>query len=151
MTRWFVGTNNYYYEGSISLEEAPWYIFAIEYIMDIICHYFPQIPLPKIKIKRNGEIYTLNEYYGTTADLFHLYIHLPIFKWLYKNITNTHLRFPFQMLQEYFPDKISYTDFSDFEESVKEIDENKKYSEEVYEEFKLIYEKLNIYKMENKK
>ncbi len=149
MTRWSIGTNSYYYEGSILLEEAPWYVFLIEYLIDIVCNYFPSIPLPNIKIKRYNETYTLKEYYGTTFDLFHLYIHMPIFNWCYSKIKYKDIKFPYQMLEEYFSDKIEKTDFLDYdEESIKKIEENKKYSEELYEEFKVIYEKLRIF--ENK-
>lgn len=62
MTRWGIGTNNYHFTSSIILEEAPWYIFAIEFCIQWICHFMPPIPLPKIKIKIDGEIEKLTSF-----------------------------------------------------------------------------------------
>ena len=146
MTRWFIGTNNYYYEGSIILEEGPWYVFFIEQIMNLICHYVPMIPLPKIKIIRDNEETNLNEYYGTINDLFHLYVHDKIFKWCYNRIKMTFVRFPYQMLDEMFPGKVVDDNDFDDEEMKEEVKKNKEISDQVYKEFKVVYEKLKICK-----
>lgn len=142
MTRWSIGSNNIYFSASIYLKEAPWYIFLIDSISAFICHWIPRIPLPPIKIKRDNEIYKLGEYYGTIGDLFHLYIHMPIFNWCYRKIKETNIRFPYQMLDELFPNELLKDKYSDDEELKDEIKINKEVSEKVCEEFKIIYDKL---------
>ena len=50
MRKWSIGHNDCYYTSNLWLEEAPWYVFAIDYCMNYICSWIPAIPLPKIKI-----------------------------------------------------------------------------------------------------
>ena len=139
MKRWSIGANNYYFSASIYLEEAPWYIFMIEYSIQYICHYFPRIQLPNIKIIRDNEEYTLRSYYGTTGDLFHIYICTKIFNWCYDRIKLKTFEFPFEMLKNEFPDlfKDAYEYFDE-----KEVKDNLEYSMKIKEEFDVVYNKL---------
>lgn len=143
MRRWFIGTNNFYFVGSIYLEEAPWYIFALESGILKICDYFPRIPLPKIKIVRENEKTTLREWYGSTHDLFHIFICSPITDWCYKKIEIKSFSIPYEMIKEKFPKEIDNLDIpfdDDFEKNL--IEENKKYSELIGSYFKEAYIKL---------
>lgn len=150
LRKWSIAHNNMFFTATLILEEAPWYVYMIDSIFNFLCHYFPNIPLPKIKIKVDGEKYTMREYYGTTGDLFHLYIHDPIIHWFYKRIKETHVHLPYQYLQTNFPEDVQNPEeyFSVDpeigwgEEDVKKIKENRKYSDEVYKEFAEAWKKV---------
>mgnify|MGYP001024237259 CR=1 FL=1 len=146
MRRWSTGTNDYYFTAGIFLEEAPWYIFFIENVIMWICHtLIPRIPLPNfIKIKREGEEYTLRSWYGTTADLFHIYVCCPITEWCWKKIKHYDIEVPYRMLREMIPDSIDPNDNMDRDlEEMYIIADNKRYSDKIGDEFKEVYDKLN--------
>jgi hypothetical protein len=141
MTRWSIGRNNYYFTGCVFLEDAPWYIFTIEYIIQTICDWFPPIPLPKfIKITRDNEKYTLREWCGTTQELFHIYVCSEVFQWCYSKINSRIIEFPYNMLKEQFPEHFE----DEFETEIinREIEEHKEYSSSIEKEFKAVYDKL---------
>jgi len=145
MRQWSIGTNDYYYTGSIWLEEAPWYIFALGSFIQWICYFFPRIPLPKIKIIREGEETNLKDWYGTTGDLFHCFICDPIFGWCWGKIKSTYIEFPYLKLKEEFPEMFKdenniWDDQSEEEKLVRE--KNSEYSKKVGEEFNIYYKKL---------
>jgi len=140
MRRFAIGTNHYYFTATIYLEEAKWYIFTLEKIMDFICHYMPRIPLPKIKIIREKENYTLRSYYGTIADLFHVYIHMPIFNWCCNKTEAVPINFPYNKLKELFPK--DFENLYSAEEIDEEIKENKYFSEIVQRQFNIAYDDL---------
>lgn len=140
-TRWSIAINNYYFTGSIVLETASWYIFAIENIIQIICSYIPRIPLPKsIKIKRDDEIYTLREWYGDVQQMFYSHVFMKVSEWCYKRIDFQYISFPFNMLKEQFPEY--FLDMEDFQFPEKEIEDNRVYAESIEKKFKTIYKKL---------
>ena len=146
MRRWSIGTNDYYFTSSIYLQEAPWQIFAIERIMDFICHYFPRIPLPEIKIIRHSEKYTLRSYYGTTGDLFHVYVHDPVFQWCCRKIKEESIHFPFEELKKLFPNDFTYNVYTEAEAEEEEVKENKECSDKIGKEFIKSYNNLrNIF------
>lgn len=146
MKRWNTGSNCYYFTSSIYLDEAPWYIFFIEHAIQWICHYFPRIPLPPIKIKRYGEETTLRAYYGTAGDLFHVYVCTPVFNWCWENTERQSIEFPYKMIEELFPDAHSddcdYFNDEEDEEEKKIILKNIEYSKSIGEEFRTVYNKL---------
>ena len=146
MRRWNIGTNNIYFSSSIYLEEAPWYVFFIEYIMNCICDWFPPIPLPKIKIIREGEETNLQDWYGDLSHAFHSCVHMPIFDWCYRNIESNHFVFPFEMLKEIYPkDFENWDEYLKDEEDQEEYDRlmrNKFYSDCIGKEFEKVYKKL---------
>lgn len=145
MRRWTTGTNDYYYTAGIFLEEAPWYIFAIEHAIMWICHtLIPRIPLPSfIKITRDGEYYTLRSYYGTIADLFHAKICYAVTTWCWNKTKKYDIDFPYQMLENLIPESIDKD--NDMDRDVDELyimADNKRYSDLIGEEFKEVYNKL---------
>lgn len=149
MRRWSVGINNYYFTSHIYLDEAPWYVFAIEYIIQTICSYIPRIPLPKIKIIRDGEETTLKEWYGSTSDLFHIFICSPIYQWCFKKTEIKNFQFPYEVLKDSFPKDFKWTEdfytdtelFDDLDEK-KELKENEEYSRMIGEVFNQAYKRL---------
>ena len=103
MRRWSIGINDYYFTASIWLEDAPWYIFVIEYVIQFICNCIPRIPLPRIKIIRGNKETTLKDWYGTTEDLFHAFICGPVVEWCYKKINMESVDCPYYFLKKKFP------------------------------------------------
>jgi len=149
MKRWSTGSNNYYFTCSIYLDEASWYVFALEDSIQWICHFFPRIPLPNfIKIKREGEEYTLRSWYGTTGDLFHIYVCSPIFEWCWNNTKKQTIQFPYEMLMKIFPDEFEnimrerIDDVDNDEDEIRVINKNYEYSRLVGKEFEVVYNKL---------
>ena len=145
MKRWGIGINNYYFTSAIYLEEAPWYVFALESAVTNICHYFPRIPFPKIKIIIDGEETNLKDYYGSTRDLFHIYICIPVTNWCFRKIKSTNFDFPYLTLKENFPESFKfledYKNDADEEEKQK-LKENEERSKLIGGEFNLVYKKL---------
>jgi len=116
MRRWYIGINDHYYTSHICLEEASWYIFALENSIMTICDYAPRIPFPKIKIKRDEEETNLKDWYGDTQQVFHAFVCDSVFQWCQKRIKNTDISLPFFYLKTKFPDE--FKDCS-YEDSVK--------------------------------
>ncbi|MBA7632578.1 hypothetical protein ES703_40126 [subsurface metagenome] len=89
MKSWSYGVNSLYKTANIFLDEAPFYIFFLDWLVESLCELIPAIPLPRIKIRlRNpGEIEdndgkewtTLDEWYGDLSQAFHLFVHMPVF------------------------------------------------------------------------
>ena len=111
MKSWSYGINNYYKTASISLETAPWHIFAIETITEIICDVIPPIPLPNIKFRlkdeesiwHNGsEWTTINEWYGDLCQLFHGVIHIPISDFCWDRIEIKRIEMDYDELKKMF-------------------------------------------------
>lgn len=140
MRRWSIGINNYYFTGSIYLEEAPWYIFSLEDFIMKVCDIIPRMPLPNIKIKIDGEEWTMKSYYGTFRDLFHVFICSKITIWCFSKIKTNEFKFPYFKLKEKYPEFFIENDYKDED---KELKENEKISKNIEKEFDKIYEKLN--------
>jgi len=138
MTRWSIAQNDYYFTSFIVLENAPWYIFLLQTCIQHICSWFPRIPLPPKKIIRDGHEYTARDYYGTTQDLFHVYVCAPIFCWCDDRIKTEFIDFPYQLLEDKFPEYFKSDDL--FTE--EEVKENREYSERIGKLFNITYEKL---------
>jgi len=111
MRSWSYGINNYYKTANISLEIAPWYIFAIEKASEFICGIIPPIPLPDIKFRlkdkdsikfNQSEWTTVREWYGDLSQLFHSVIHVPIFDFCWDRIISKHVEMDYEKLKEMF-------------------------------------------------
>jgi hypothetical protein len=156
MKKWSIWTNNYYFTAEISLFEAPWYVFFIEEMIQFICHWFPNIPFPKIKIIRDGYETNLKDYYGGTRALFHIYVCTPIYNWCWDNTKKEWIEFPYKKLERMFPEIIKDSDYYFKEtEDIQELErlhENKRYSDLLSSEFDEVYNKLKkIYEARNEK
>jgi len=87
MRVWHYGANSYHKTAHIVADDAPWYIFLLDRIVECICGMIPSIPLPKIKMKLNKEdtnfigheFTTWKEWYGDTNQWFCLNVHMPVF------------------------------------------------------------------------
>ena len=124
MKSWSYRINNYYKTTNISLETAPWHIFAIERIAEIICDVIPPIPLPNIKFRlkdedsiefNQSEWTTVREWYGDLRSLFHSVIHIPIFNFCRDRIKIKHIEMDYDELKEMFYIKEDKEFFDDCE------------------------------------
>ena len=112
MRNWIYGINSYHRTAHISLETAPWIIFAIEKVSEFICDIIPPIPLPNIKFRLRDkfsiecnddqEWTTVKEWYGDLSQLFHSVIHVPIFDFCHDRTETKHIEFDYDKLKEIF-------------------------------------------------
>ena len=96
MKTWSYGINTIYKKANIYLEEASWWVFALDRTIEFLCDLIPPLSLPKIKIRLkdrediefNGrsEWTTWREWHGDLNQLFHCFVHMPIFDFCQKRI-----------------------------------------------------------------
>ena len=111
--------NSYYKTCSLHIEFAPFWIFALSKITEFMCGYLvPPIPLPRIKITREGEKTTLREYYGNLNHLFHLYVHDPVFQYCCRRMDSRFIDLDYDTARKAFYEKDKK--FWDAEESMAE-------------------------------
>ncbi len=63
------------------------------------------MPLPGLTIVREGEKTTLREYYGDLRQLFHCYVHDPVFHYCRKKIDSRYLDLDYDAARQAFYDK----------------------------------------------
>ena len=112
MKSWTYAINSYYKTAHISLQTAPWPIFAIERITEFICDIIPPLPLPDIKFRlrdkfsiecNDGQEWTtIREWYGDLSQLFHSMIHIPVFDFCRNKIKDKRIDFDYDKLKEMF-------------------------------------------------
>jgi len=147
MKLWSIGSNNIYFTSSIFLEEAPWYIFGLQILIQCICSFIPNIPLPKIKIIRENEETNLRVWYGSISSLFHIFICEPISNWCYDKIETKSIEFPYFLLKEKFPESFKDTEEYFNDEDSDRIKANFEHSKQIGEQFEVVYKKIkNIFK-----
>jgi len=79
------GINGYKKTAVISIDFAPFCVFVLNDLFDLICGYLvPPISFPRIEITRDGEKTDLKEYYGDLEQWFHCDIHSPVFQFCCK-------------------------------------------------------------------
>ncbi len=96
MKNWSYGINSIYKKANIYLEQAPWWVFTIDRIVEFLCNLSPPIPLPKIKMRLKdredielnggGNWTTLRDWYGDLSQVFHCFVHMPVFDFCQKRI-----------------------------------------------------------------
>ena len=100
------GINSYHKTASIWIEYSSPLVFALKGTFDFICWYLvPPIPLPNFKITREGETYTIKEYYRNLGELFCLLVHHPILDFCYKRIESRTIDIDYDKAKEAFYDK----------------------------------------------
>lgn len=133
MTSWCYGINSLYETGHISLEEGPWWAFAIEQLSLFICDHFPRIALPAVPMTtKDGERTTWQEWYGTLGDLWHLYVDEPVWFWARSKFSETLVELPYNDIRamfydrdrEFFDEEAGIVAVKEFftDESIEELD-----------------------------
>lgn len=111
MRNWTYGINNYHKTASIYLEIASWHIFVIRRVSEFMCDIFPAIQLPDIKFRlrdrdnieaNEGEWTTFKEWHGDMQQLFHIYIHMPIFEFCDDRIETKYIEIDYDKCKELF-------------------------------------------------
>jgi hypothetical protein len=115
MRSWMYGMNSYYKKAAVYLEEAPWWVFAVDRIVEFLCDMTPPIPLPKIqkRLKKRDEIEfndgnkltTLRDWYGDLNQLFHCLVYMPIFYFCQKKIKCRSIDMDYDKAREIFYEK----------------------------------------------
>ena len=96
MRTWNYGVNSIYKKASIYLEEASWWVFVVDKTVETLCDLMPSIQLPNITmrlhdredIELNGgsELTTLRDWYGDLSQVFHCFVHMPVFDFCQRRI-----------------------------------------------------------------
>lgn len=87
MERWSVAVNGYFGKASVYRDSGPWWTFAVMDVAEFLCDKAPDIRIPlvgRIKIVRDGEVYTIAEYYGDTLAFWAHMLHNSVFQWAAK-------------------------------------------------------------------
>lgn len=112
MKSWSYGINSIYRRASIHLEEAPWWVFAVDRSVEFLCDLVPPIPLPRIKIRlkdrediafnEGDEWTTLKDWYGDLSQVFHCFVHLRVFYFCQKRIRCKSMEIDYNKAKEMF-------------------------------------------------
>jgi len=111
MRRWGYGINSYRKLASIHVEEAPWWIFALERSIEFICDIIPSIPFPKVKMRLKdpddiefigNEWTTWKDWYGNLNQYFHLLVHNPVFYYCQDKIRSKSIDIIYEKAREMF-------------------------------------------------
>ena len=112
MKTWSYGINSLYKTASIDLRTGSWWLFALERTAEFCCDIIPSIPLPNAKkrLREQGDIElnggnpwtTWKEWYGDLSQLFHCFVHVPIFDFCQKRIKCKFIELDYDKVKEMF-------------------------------------------------
>ena len=112
MKDWCYGINSLYKEASVYLKEAPWYIWFLNWLFNLVCAFLTSmdIPLPDIKIptfdKETIEYndgcrwVSLKAWYGDFGQWFHCIIHDPILHFCRRRTKTKHIGMDYDKLRK---------------------------------------------------
>ena len=124
MRRISYAINGYHRTASIMIEYANPFVFLINKVADFVCGYLiPPLPLPNFNIVKEGEPYTIKEYYGNLSSLFCCLIHYPISNWCDKKTEGYMIPIDYDELRRACYDK-EENFWKDVEERAREIKED---------------------------
>jgi len=155
MRNWYVGFNNWWFIGGIHLTKTPMILCFLEWLVSLVCYAMPSIPLPRIKfrlknkddwnlIENNRGWTDLKEWYGDIGQLWHLFVCIPVINLVGRHTKSVNIDLPYEFLKEKFPEE--YTDYGseyDEEENIERF-KNKVIANNVNDQFKDVYVKLNF-------
>jgi hypothetical protein len=109
---WTYGINSLYKTASIDLQAGPWWAFFLERMVEWCCDLVPDIPLPNVRLRlRDPEDIELNdghqvttwkEWYGDLSQLFHCFVHIPVFNYCQRRIRSKILELDYDRAKEMF-------------------------------------------------
>ncbi|MBU4374550.1 MAG: hypothetical protein KJ714_08990 [Euryarchaeota archaeon] len=112
MKTWSYGINSLYKTASIDLRTGPWWVFTLERTAELCCDMIPSIPLPDAKKRlRDQEDIELNggnpwttrkAWYGDLSQLFHCFVHVPIFDFCQKRIKCKFIELDYDKVKKMF-------------------------------------------------
>lgn len=112
MKTWSYGINSLYKTASIDLRTGPWWVFVLERTAELCCDMGPSIPLPGARKRlRDQEDIELNggnpwttwkEWYGDLSQLFHCFVHIPIFNFCERMVQSRIVELDYEKIKEMF-------------------------------------------------
>lgn len=154
MKQYSIGVNNYWHTASIILDDVPVGLHFLETVVIWICDKLPYIPLPKIKfrlkesdacemtINKDG-MTNLNEWFGDTQQLFHIFICSPVTDFVNKCTKTIMINLPYNFLRELFPDSFKEWEYDFDVEDITHMQKTKELAELLDVQFRDLYKKLN--------
>jgi len=111
MKRWDYAVNSIFGVGGLLLEEAPWWAFALEYVMSWWV-FVPAWRLPAIRCAgEDGEETDLRKEYGTLDSLWFECVYLPMCRWLQPKIKSYEFDIDYNVLKkELYPHNPKFFD-----------------------------------------
>lgn len=113
MRRWWVGTNSYHRTASYSLEEASWYIFALENTVQSVCDFLHSVPILNWSSP-------FGENHWSVATLFHCYVDMPVFGFCCDHIKAWDSPIDYDKIREKHPDMCAFMDEQEREDEEDE-------------------------------
>ena len=113
MRKWSYGINSYHKTATIYVDDAPWWIFALERSIEFICDIIPSIPFPKVKMRLRdpgdiecieSEWTTWKEWYGDLNQYFHVLAHNPVFYYCQDRMKTKFVDITYDKAREMFYD-----------------------------------------------
>jgi len=118
MKHWAIGTNNYWFTASIYLEETPFVLMCLEWVVGYVCYVLTilNIKLPRIKIRlkdkeswvdtEKGDGWTtLREWYSDVGQTWHCFVCLPVTDLVWKYTKSKNISYPYFSLNRIFPEE----------------------------------------------
>ena len=112
MKSWNYGINSLYKTASIDLRTGSWWIFYLGRTVEFCCDLVLPIPLPTVKkrltdqedIEQNAGNHwtTWKEWYGDFSQLFHCFVHMPVFNFCERMIQTKNVEIDYDKLKEMF-------------------------------------------------
>jgi len=116
MRQWFIGFNDYWFTACIFLEETPFHLVVLDFLVERVCWLLDKIPfqLPRKKFRLKDKEdwdYTKNndgwtdwrEWYGGIGQLWHAFVCVPTTDFIYKKTKSDVIYLPYFFLKERFP------------------------------------------------
>ena len=112
MKTWSYGINSLHRTASLDLQTGPWWVYALEWAVGWCCDLAPSIPLPdaKMRLRDQGDIElnsghpwtTWKEWYGDLSQLFHCFVHMPVFDFCQRRIQSRIVWLDYDKAKEMF-------------------------------------------------
>ena len=80
MRHWEIGVDVEQRTAAYCLEEAPWWVFALDHLVDWLCLHVPPIPLPNVDTSADEPTESIPVH--DTRAWFHVRVHGPLGRWL---------------------------------------------------------------------
>ena len=124
---WFIARNNIYFKAHLSIEEVPNWIYILERIIGWVCDRCSHKWLWWV----------------------HVYIHDPVFQFMWKKTKEIRIDLPYKFLLEISPNSFDEGEYDQYINDPEEDEEDKimyrkfqNEDKELYEEFMKIYKKI---------
>jgi len=113
MRKWTYGINSYHKTAHICVDDAPWWVFALDNLIEFICDIIPSIPFPRVRLRlrdpediecNESEWTTWKDWYGDLNQYFHLYAHCPVFEYCQDKMNSKSVDIPYEKARGMFYD-----------------------------------------------